>query len=94
MESLTILSFTSGKDPREEQRSQRQIDLLRNDDDIIKPSDATAYYQVLLATIPHTDLKQLRMRIDYRRPLKPNLVPFMDFTQGSINWKHTLSFDS
>ena len=42
-----------------------QIELLRGDD-IIEPSDATAYSQVLLAPKPHTDSKQWRMCIDYR----------------------------
>ena len=40
--------------------------MLRGDNNT-EPSDATAFSQVLLAPKPHTDPKQWRMCIDYRR---------------------------
>ena len=52
--------------PEKNKEVKRQVDLLRGDD-IIEPSDATVYSQVLLAPKPHTDPKQWRMCIDYRR---------------------------
>ena len=52
--------------PEKNKKVKRQIDLLRGDD-IIEPSDATAYSQVFLAPEPHTDPKQWRMCIHYCR---------------------------
>ena len=50
----------------EKNKEVTKINLLRGDN-IIEPSDATAYSQVLLAPKPYTDPKQWRMCINYRR---------------------------